>query len=540
MHKEFPSCQRLDIHLENERLIYFDEDDNPQEILSREIPESALTAWFNYNRHNPDDAEAKDTFYPDFCEKYTFHKSNRPRVWKKRAGGFRGTIGRIHAVSPKDIEKFHLRMLLYKIKGATCFADLKVHNGQTYPTFQATARAMDLLTNDNEWSATMTEATLSQPPRFLRRLFCILLAFCEISDPYQLWLDFTNQLSEDYLYNEQQKAAANGTAIPQAIKETMYGHCLLYLNEILLDHRYDLRNMEEFKDVFPAEHTRSDGGADGSNSLERMHSLLREEALQAADPDAFTFNESQRIVYETIRDAALDPNPDLTTSRVFFVDGPGGTGKTFLFNALLDSIRRADGIALAVASSGTASLLLKGGRTAHSTFKIPLEVSSQTMCDLTPRCAISSFIISSKIIVWDECSMISKDLIEIVDRTFRDLTKINLPFGGRLIVFGGDFRQVLPIIPKASRSHIVENCLNRANFWPHVRSLKLEVNMRVQQALASNDRNLALQLQEFADYLLRVGQGTTPTTVTLLPPLFFLYGSQSSRFYLKSFKCRNE
>ena len=158
MHKEFPSCQRLDIHLENERLIYFDEDDNPHEVLSREI--------------------------------YTFHKSNRPRVWKKRAGGFRGTIDCIHAVSPKDIEKFHLRMLLYKIKGATCFADLKVHNSQTYPTFQATARAMGLLTDDNEWSATMMEATLSQPPRSLRRLFCILLAFCEISDPYQLWLDF--------------------------------------------------------------------------------------------------------------------------------------------------------------------------------------------------------------------------------------------------------------------------------------------------------------------------------------------------------------
>ena len=41
--------------------------------------------------------------------------------------------------------------------------------------------------------------------------------------------------------------------------------------------------------------------------------------------------------------------------------------------------------------------------------------------------------------------------------------------------------------------------------------------MRVQQALASNDRNLALQLQEFADYLLRVvGQGTIPTVT--LPP----------------------
>ncbi|CEP08959.1 hypothetical protein, partial, partial [Parasitella parasitica] len=122
MHREFPACQRLDIHLENERLIYFDEDDNPREVLDRDIPESTLSAWFKYNEHNPNDAEAQDTLYPDFCEKYTFHKSSRPRVWKKRAAGFGCTIGRIHAVSPKDIEKFHLRMLLYKIKGATCYA----------------------------------------------------------------------------------------------------------------------------------------------------------------------------------------------------------------------------------------------------------------------------------------------------------------------------------------------------------------------------------------------------------------------------------
>ncbi|CEP12863.1 hypothetical protein, partial, partial [Parasitella parasitica] len=178
--------------------------------------------------------------------------------------------------------------------------------------------------------------------------------FCEISDPYQLWLDFKNHLSEDYLYAEQQKARNLGTAIPHQITDVMYGHCLLDLAEILLEHRYDLSKMEGFKYVFPTEDTRFKRSTEKMNSLQRMHALLHEEALQGPDPDLLPFNESQRIVYQTIRDAALDPNPDLAISRLFFVDGPGGTGKTFLFNALLDSIRRADGIALAVASSGTA------------------------------------------------------------------------------------------------------------------------------------------------------------------------------------------
>ena len=112
--------------------------------------------------------------------------------------------------------------------------------------------------------------------------------------------------------------------------------------------------------------------------------------------------------------------------------------------------------------------------------------------------------------------MVSKHLIETVDRTFRDILKSDVPFGGRLVVFGGDFRQVLPVIPKASRSMIVTQCLNRANFWPVVKVFKLEINMRVQEALASDDTSLAATLQYFADFLLKVGEGRIPTVT--FPP----------------------
>ena len=57
------------------------------------------------------------------------------------------------------------------------------------------------------------------------------------------------------------------------------------------------------------------------------------------------------------------------------MDGLGGTGKTFLYNILLSSVRANRGIALAVASSGIAALLLEGGRTAHSRFQIPIRIN---------------------------------------------------------------------------------------------------------------------------------------------------------------------
>ncbi|KAI8972952.1 DNA helicase Pif1 like protein, partial [Pilobolus umbonatus] len=64
-------------------------------------------------------------------------------------------------------------------------------------------------------------------------------------------------------------------------------------------------------------------------------------------------------------------NPE---GRLYFVDGVGETGKSFLFNSLLFQARRQGRVAIAVASSGTASLLLYGVRTCHSMFKIPKNV----------------------------------------------------------------------------------------------------------------------------------------------------------------------
>lgn len=73
----------------------------------------------------------------------------------------------------------------------------------------------------------------------------------------------------------------------------------------------------------------------------------------------------------------------MTESPAFyFVSGYGGTGKTFPWNCIVTYLRSQKKIVLAVASSGVASLLLPGGRTAHSRFKIPIEVDESTICHI--------------------------------------------------------------------------------------------------------------------------------------------------------------
>ena len=68
---------------------------------------------------------------------------------------------------------------------------------------------------------------------------------------------------------------------------------------------------------------------------------------------------------------------------MFFVYGHGGTGKTFLWNTIINGIRLEGKIVLAIASSGIASLLLPGGRTARSRFKIPINIEECSTCRIS-------------------------------------------------------------------------------------------------------------------------------------------------------------
>lgn len=105
-----------------------------------------------------------------------------------------------------------------------------------------------------------------------------------------------------------------------------------------------------------------------------------------------------------------------------------------------------------------------------------------------------------KLIIWDEAPMLHKYGFDAVDRTLRDLKEVNSPFGAIPVVFGGDFKQILPVIPKGSREDIVSACLQRSHLWPNLQVLKLRRNMRLAQDPSE---------QDFASWLLDIGNGTS-------------------------------
>jgi hypothetical protein len=117
----------------------------------------------------------------------------------------------------------------------------------------------------------------------------------------------------------------------------------------------------------------------GGNQLVKEELAYDRHSLTAdVDNAKDRLNDDQRNAYETILNVMTNKE-----GKLFFVYGSGGTGKTFVWTTFLSRLQGQGKIVLAVASLGIASLLLLGGRTAHSRFKIPIDLHDELTCNIT-------------------------------------------------------------------------------------------------------------------------------------------------------------
>ncbi len=144
-----------------------------------------------------------------------------------------------------------------------------------------------------------------------------------------------------------------------------------------------------------------------------------------------------------------------------------------------------------MASFGIAALLLDGGRTAHSRLKIPMQgLNSTSTCYISRDSELAALLQAAMFIVWDEAVMMHMHVFEAINRSLQDIMAVInptfkfLPFGGLVVVFGGDFWQILPVVPRSTRGDVVAVALNCSSIWQHVRVFKLHTNMHVQRLLA--------------------------------------------------------
>ncbi|WVZ69951.1 LOW QUALITY PROTEIN: hypothetical protein U9M48_018664 [Paspalum notatum var. saurae] len=182
-------------------------------------------------------------------------------------------------------------------------------------------------------------------------------------------------------------------------------------------------------------------------------------------------------------------------------------------NTIVSYLRAHKKIVLTVASSGVASLLLPNGRTAHSWFRIPIEIDEISMCDI--KNGEQKLLSQTDLIIWDEALMTNRQCFEALDRSLRDILCENntelcddfillwtegVPFGGKVVVLGGDPKQILPVIENANKAQIINASIFRSYLWNHVNKIYLNQNMRLKRVQPGTSEYK--EINDFNDWIL--------------------------------------
>ncbi|KAK3894468.1 hypothetical protein Pcinc_001774 [Petrolisthes cinctipes] len=488
IHDHHPTVQRLAVHLKNGQRVYFTEETARQAL--EQPSQTTLTAFFLLC-HN--DEFAKTLLYCEVPSHYTW----REKKWHRRKLGEdvenwpgvkkNDAISRVYTVSPRHQECYFLRLLLHHVRGPTSFEDLRTHEGHVCGTYREACLLYGLLEDDEHWNLTLQDAAATKHPKQMRQLFAIMLHTCEMSNPAFLWENHKESLSEDIHYRVQ---------CENPDMEVLYNNDIL--NEALVDVQDRLQALGGSSiEVYGLPTPQLNEGAALSTEMTRETNYNSEELAAFVQANQPKMVHDQATAFNIIMASIEEEHGGL-----FFLDAPGGTGKTFVTNLILAKVRQKKSIALAVASSGIAATLLDGGRTAHSAFKLPLDLSRQESpsCNISKASAKAKVLQRCKLIIWDEATMSHKRAFEALDRTLKFLRNNDNLMGGVTLVLSGDFRQTLPVITRGTRADEVNACIKASQLWQQTKRLTLSTNFRVQLHGGES-------AGQFANQLLQTGLG---------------------------------
>ncbi|XP_076951525.1 uncharacterized protein LOC143624915 [Bidens hawaiensis] len=395
IHCRNPAVQVLSVHQEHMQTITFRDSDNLANVLSNPtVGHTTLTGWLHNNRHDDRGLELR---YIDYVSEYRWDTSGK--CWIRRSYNTKPAIGRLTYVHPSCGERFYLRMLLTHQRGCRTFKDIRTVEGHVCSTYRDACDRLGLLGDDREWSNAFNDAAAWGTASELRTLFTHMLLYCSVSKPIDLWNEQWEKMADDIRLR-------HGITNPEDLKQQ-----ILYEIELLLCAAPTPSTLSQYGLPLPNEQHL----ALLSNRLLMEEKNYDRQALAAEHTDSKgRLNGQQRDIYEHVMTTLA-----LNEQVLAFVYGHGGTGKTFLWSTIASGLRSQGKIVLAVAASGIASLLLPAGRTAHSRFRIPIDLSDDTTCDIKKNTQLGQLLTEATLIIWDEAPMNNRKCFEALDRSLK-------------------------------------------------------------------------------------------------------------------------
>lgn len=190
--------------------------------------------------------------------------------------------------------------------------------------------------------------------------------------------------------------------------------------------------------------------------------------------------------YEEVYKNLTDPNrPNIT-----FVTGGAGTGKSFLIKWLKTKFTQEE-MAL-LAPTGIAAITI-GGVTIHSFCKFGPQVIDFNLFKNNQnyinryKDELETKANQIKYVIIDEISMVRCDLLDCINEFFQFFTKNKEPFGGKKVLFVGDFYQLPPVVNKTEEPILIKLSYSKpykafnSKFWNKVSVKEIELKQNFRQ-----------------------------------------------------------
>ena len=213
------------------------------------------------------------------------------------------------------------------------------------------------------------------------------------------------------------------------------------------------------------------------------------------DGEKETMTREQLAIYDAV----------MQGKNVYF-EGEAGTGKSFVLRSVIESLKKIypHPAAVGVTASTGISALAMNGRTLHNWAKMGLiDKTVKTVAAMARSANLyAKHIKLTKVLIIEEISMISADVLDTLDEVLQKIRKNMRTFGGIQLVVCGDFHQLPPVTKSGQeRKYAFE-----AKCWQTFR----ETRMRLTRVFRQQD-------QQFVDILRQVRNSTlTEDTIKLL------------------------
>jgi len=399
-------------------------------------------------------------------------KHMQTKRWVNRKNKF-NILGNLRRVDPSKQELYAYRCLLQHIPGPQSPDAFLTVNGHTCTTYVEAATLHGLLRDVREWHQCMTEGAYILNPARLRYLFVSILIHGQATNGLELWNEFNKFMYETRFIPP--------GPVGDEMRRKSADKALAIIDKLLSGYG---KSCKDFNLPQPTIQLLADTNS-AVNQFFFPNYLNEDELDETADLDKLEeeyygrLNAGQKTIIDEV-ESALKINAENDGPRLFFLTGNAGTGKSFLYNTAICRSRKLKFKVIPTASTGMAATLIFSGTTAHSAFRMGIDIEPGVIPLIARESFFGKRISEADFIIIDEVSMLDKVVIENIDQLCRELSSpAEKPFAGKVVLIGGDWKQSLPVKPNEPLEGQVAACFQNSVLYPLFKQVRLTQNMRL-------------------------------------------------------------